>query len=282
MSNAAKVLPGWGFAVSGFTFDAVVLTRIGQAVALPLFLLLLWQGAFSSGLVSPVVLPSPAMVVGAFDELYATGDLAGHLQTSVQRVVHGFLIGGLIGIGLGLAMGVSRVAEEMIYPLYRAFCQVPTMAWLPLMMMLFGIGETLKIIIITKSVMVPMCINTFEGVRGIPAKYFEVARTLCVRRSTLLTRLVLPAVFPPMFTGVRQGLSHAWVSLVGVELLASTEGIGYVMHWGRTIFQLEIVFVGVFIVGAVGLAMDIGMRRIEAYLMRWRQDARLGKSDDDA
>jgi sulfonate transport system permease protein len=214
------------------------------------------------------------MVVEAFADLWSSGDLPHHLHTSIVRVVHGFLIGGTIGLGLGLLMGVSRIAEAMIYPLFRAFCQVPTMAWLPLMMVLFGIGEGLKIIIITKSVMVPMCINSFEGVRGIPDRYFEVANALCLRRVTFFRRLILPAVFPPMFTGVRLGLSHAWVSLVGVELLASTEGIGYVMHWGRTIFQLEVVFVGVFIIGAVGLAMDMSMRKIERRLSHWRSAGR--------
>jgi sulfonate transport system permease protein len=161
----------------------------------------------------------------------------------------------------------------MINPTFRAFCQVPTMAWLPLMMLVFGIGETLKIVIITKAVLIPMTVNTFEGIRRIPAQYFEVARVLRLSRRTTLTRLVLPAIFPPMFAGVRQGLGHAWVSLVGVELLASTQGIGYMMSWGRVIFQLDIVFAGVLVVGLVGLAMDVGLRRIESRLGNWRPNS---------
>ncbi|WP_295458559.1 ABC transporter permease [uncultured Thiodictyon sp.] len=272
MLIALKALPVWPFLAYPISFNPQVATRVAQAAAFPLLVLLLWQAAYSAKLLSPVIMPSPGMVVTAFGELWASGDLSHHLHTSVLRVVHGFLIGALLGLGLGLVMGVSRLAEALVYPLFRAFCQVPTMAWLPLMMVLFGIGEGLKIIIITKSVMVPMCINTFEGVRGIPERYFEVARALCLSRRTLLRRLVLPAVFPPMFTGVRLGLSHAWVSLVGVELLASTEGIGYVMHWGRTIFQLEVVFVGVLIIGAVGLLMDVSMRGIEHRLGDWRKE----------
>jgi sulfonate transport system permease protein len=272
MLLALKALPGWAIQNLNFELGIETVKRVLQAIAFPLLLIVVWQLVFTANLLSSVILPSPTMVIDAFSDLWKSGDMPNHLRISFLRVVHGFLIGASIGLGLGLLMGVSRIAEAMVYPLFRAFCQVPTMAWLPLMMLLFGIGETLKVVIITKSVMVPMCINSFEGVRGIPDRYFEVAKAFCMRRSTVFRRLVLPAIFPPMFTGVRLGLSHAWVSLVGVELLASTEGIGYVMHWGRIIFQLEVVFVGVIIVGAVGLAMDIGLRGIENSLSRWRSD----------
>ncbi|MCY1269792.1 putative aliphatic sulfonates transport permease protein SsuC [compost metagenome] len=244
--------------------------RYLQVSLFPLAVLLCWQGAFMLGWVSPIVLPSPAEVLATLWRLASSGELVGHLHTSVMRVVVGFSLGALIGIVLGLSMGISRLTEQMVYPTFRAFCQVPTMAWLPLLMMLFGLGEALKIVIITKAVMVPLCINTFEGVRGIPAKYFEVARVLQVRRRTLLLRLALPAILPPTFSGARQGLSSAWVSLVGVELLASMEGIGYMMNWGRTIFQLDIVLAGVVVVGLVGLAMDLMMARVEARLGKWR------------
>jgi sulfonate transport system permease protein len=245
-------------------------SRVAEAAAFPLLLLIVWQAACSVNLVASEILPSPWMVLETLQRLWNNGDLVSHLSISFSRVLQGFFIGGLIGITLGVTMGVSRVAEEMINPTFRAFCQVPTMAWLPLMMLVFGIGETLKIVIITKAVLIPMAINTFEGIRRIPVQYFEVAKVLRLNRRLTLTKLVLPAVLPPMFSGVRQGLSHAWVSLVGVELLASTQGIGYLMSWGRVIFQLDIVFAGVIVVGIVGLAMDIGLRRIESRLGNWQ------------
>jgi sulfonate transport system permease protein len=242
---------------------------IAEASALPLLLLLLWQAASSLNLVAPEILPPPALVLQTFARLWASGELGGHLAISFSRVLQGFLLGGAIGIAVGLTMGVSRVAELMIGPLFRAFCQVPIMAWLPLMMLVFGVGEMLKVIIIAMAVLVPMAINTFEGIRRIPPHYLEVAKVLRLRRRTLLLKLLLPAIFPPMFSGVRQGLSHAWVSLIGVELLASTKGIGYMMSWGRVIFQLDIVFAGVIVVGLVGFAMDLVLRRIERRLGSW-------------
>jgi sulfonate transport system permease protein len=248
-------------------------TRLALASAFPLLLLAWWQYASSHGLLPVQILPPPGQVADTLHQLWTSGELPRHLQFSLLRVVQGFLIGGLIGIGLGITMGCSRLGEELLNPLFKAFCQVPTIAWLPLMMLVFGIGEALKIVIITKAVLVPMTINTFEGIRGIPAAYLEVARALQLRRRTQLFRLVFPAVFPPMFSGVRQGLSHSWVALVGVELLASTEGIGYLMSWGRIIFQLDVVFVGILFIGGVGLAMDLGLRRIERRLTR-RQSGR--------
>ncbi|MDB5989925.1 MAG: sulfonate transporter [Herbaspirillum sp.] len=244
--------------------------RIAEASAFPLLLLLLWQAASSLNLAASEILPSPALVLQTFARLWLSGELGGHLAISFSRVLQGFLLGGAIGIAVGLTMGVSRVAEQMIGPLFRAFCQVPIMAWLPLMMLVFGVGEMLKAVIIAMAVLVPMAINTFEGIRRIPPHYLEVAKVLRLRRRTLLLRLLLPAIFPPMFSGVRQGLSHAWVSLIGVELLASTKGVGYMMSWGRVIFQLDIVFAGVIVVGLVGLAMDLVLRHIERRLGSWR------------
>jgi sulfonate transport system permease protein len=244
--------------------------RVAEASAFPLLLLALWQAASSLNLVASEILPPPAMVLRTFERLWSSGELGGHLAISFSRVLQGFLLGGAIGIALGLTMGVSKIVEQMIGPLFRAFCQVPIMAWLPLMMLVFGVGEILKVVIIAMAVLVPMAINTFEGIRRIPPHYLEVAKVLRLRRRTLLLKLLLPAIFPPMFSGVRQGLSHAWVSIIGVELLASTEGVGYMMSWGRVIFQLDIVFVGVIVVGLVGLAMDLVLRRIERHLGSWR------------
>lgn len=247
--------------------------RYVEMSAFPLGVLLLWQLSFSYQWISPIILPSPIEVARTLGELWSSGELASHLGISAWRVVVGFSMGALLGIVLGLAMGISRTVEQIVYPTFRAIVQVPTLAWLPLLMMIFGIGEALKIIIITKAVMVPLCINTFEGIRTIPEKYFEVARVLRLQRRTVLFRLALPAVLPPMFSGVRQGLSSAWISLVGVELLASMEGIGYMMNYGRTIFQLDVVLAGVVVIGAVGLLMDFTMGRLEARLSTWRTDS---------
>jgi sulfonate transport system permease protein len=269
-ASRALFLPRAAAVRSGVAGWSAWLGRVVIAVAFPLALLALWQCAAARAWLPVQILPPPELVADTLHQLWTSGELPAHLRISFLRVVQGFLIGASLGVGLGLVMGCWRLGEETLDPLFKAFCQVPTMAWLPLMMLLLGIGEALKIVIIVKAVMVPMTVNTFEAIRGIPVGYLEVARALRLCQRTRLLRLVLPAVFPQMFSGVRQGLSHAWVALVGVELLASTEGIGYLMSWGRIVFQLDIVFVGILVIGGVGLAMDIGLRGVERHLSRWQ------------
>jgi len=116
-------------------------------------------------------------------------------------------------------------------------------------------------------------LNTHEGIRAIPRQYKEVGQVFRLNRWTLIRRVMLPAALPSVFGGVRLALSHAWIALVIVEMLASTEGVGYLMTWGRTLFQIDIVMAGMVVIGIIGLAMDAGLKRIEQRLRRWAPDA---------
>lgn len=247
----------------------------GKAVALllPLALLLLWHTAVAREWVSAQILPPPGLVLQTFLDLARSGDLWFELSISLQRVLLGSLLGGLVGLALGLLMGLSRQVEAYLWPLFQALAQVPVLGWIPLLMMLVGIDEALKYLVIAKAVLVPMTINTFAGIRNIPASYLEVAR---VYRFTLLQRLrrvILPAALPSIFTGVRFALTKGWIALVTVELLASSEGIGYLMVDGRQMFQLDLVIVAMLVIGLVGLLMDKALALIETRLQRWQRQA---------
>lgn len=247
----------------------------GKAVALllPLALLLLWHTAVAREWVSAQILPPPGLVLQTLLDLARSGDLWFELSISLQRVLLGSLLGGLVGLALGLLMGLSRQVEAYLWPLFQALAQVPVLGWIPLLMMLVGIDEALKYLVIAKAVLVPMTINTFAGIRNIPASYLEVAR---VYRFTLLQRLrrvILPAALPSIFTGVRFALTKGWIALVTVELLASSEGIGYLMVDGRQMFQLDLVIVAMLVIGLVGLLMDKALALIETRLQRWQRQA---------
>lgn len=248
--------------------------RAAEALALPAGLVVLWQAASSAGWLPDQILPAPLVVAHTFVDLCRDGELPRHLAVSFRRVAQGFALGGALGVALGAAMGLSRTAERALGPLFKAFVQVPGMAWLPLLMLVFGVGETLKVAAILKAVMVPLAITTQVGIRSIPAAHLELARALRLRPSTRLRQVILPAIFPPIFSGVRQGVGQAWVSLVGVELLASTAGLGYLMTWGRAIFQLDVVLSAVVVVGVVGVALDIALRRLEGRVRAWAGDRR--------
>jgi len=237
----------------------------------PLLVLLLWYLGAEYEWIAPQVLPSPAAVWATLVDLFRTGEIWGHLQVSLQRVFGGFAVGLVVGGALGVAMGLSPVFKDYVYPLFKAFSQIPVLGWLPLLMLLVGIDEALKIILIAKAALVPIAINTYKGIQGVPTRYIEVARVLRFTRWQLLTKVVLPSAFAPIWNGVRYGFTHAWLALVVVELLASSEGIGFLIVYGRQLFQLDVVLAAVVVVGVVGFLLDKALALIEVRLTRWRR-----------
>ncbi len=246
------------------------LLHLLQYAMLPVTILGAWWLVTALQLMPQQILPAPGDVVQTFSELAADGELTSNLRISLLRVVGGATLGGMIGISLGVAMGVSQWVEDCVHPLFRALAQIPSLAWIPLLMQIFGIDETLKIVVIAKSCMIPITLATVSGIRDIPTQYREVGRVFHLRRRSVLMRIILPAAAPTVFSGLRQGLGNAWISLVVVEMLASGEGMGYLISWGRLLFQLDIVFVGIITIGVMGFAMDRVMQLIERRLSRWR------------
>jgi len=223
---------------------------------LPLALLALWQLGASQGWISPQVLPSPGFVWLTLQDLYSSGDLWLNVQASMQRVLVGFAAGSALGLALGAAMGLWRPLEAYILPTFNALVQIPVLAWLPFVLLLVGIGEPLKYILIAKAALVPVTLNTLQGFRQTPTSLLEVARVYGYTRRQQVLEVVLPHALPTLFTGLRLGFTKAWLSLVVVELVASSEGLGYLIVYGRQLFQLDLVMAAVIVVGAIGYAID--------------------------
>ncbi|AUX40277.1 sulfonate ABC transporter [Sorangium cellulosum] len=245
--------------------------NIAVGLLFPAALFLAWRVAAERELVPPQILPAPGLVFQTLTELASSGDLHTNIAISLGRVFGGFAVGGAAGLVLGVAMGLSRRIEDYLHPLFRAVAQVPVLGWLPLLMMLVGIGESLKLIIIASASLVPVALNTLQGIRGVPRTYIEVARVFRLSHAAMLRKVVLPAAVPSIAVGIRYGLTQAWLSLVTVELLASSEGVGFLIVWGRQLFQLDVVLAAILVVGILGLALDKGIETIEARLLRWRR-----------
>lgn len=250
---------------------AGVLRDFALAWPFPLLVFAVWWLAAHNGWVAEQILPAPGVVADTFNDLWQTGDITANLEISLLRVVYGFAIGVGIGLVLGVVMGLSPTLKDYLYPSFNTFAQVPSLGWLPLLMMLVGIGEALKIILITKAVLVPVAISTYQGIRSVPTRFIEVARVYRLTRAQLLRRVVFPAAFPQIWTGIRFGMTKAWLALVAVELLASSEGLGFMLVYGRQLFQLDVVMAAVVVVGAVGFALDKGLALVELRLLRWRR-----------
>jgi len=240
---------------------------------LPLSLLALWALAAHFEWVAPQVLPAPEAVVLTLKESLLSGELWANLQISLLRVLAGFAIGLAGGLALGVAMGLSPTVKDYVYPSFKVFAQVPVLGWLPLLMLLVGIDEALKVILISKAALVPIALNTCKGIQGVPTRHIEVARVLKFTRWQMLSKVVFPAALAPIWNGVRYGLTHAWLALVVVELLASSEGLGFMIVYGRQLFQLDVVLAAVVVVGAVGYALDKLLALIERRLLGWRREA---------
>lgn len=252
---------------------SALLGRSAGGWLFPLALLSLWQAASAHEWVAPQILPAPFVVWSTLLEQFASGDLLSNVGISLQRIALGFAIGAVLGLTLGACMGLSQRVEEYLGPSFRGLSQVPVLGFIPLAMMLFGIGEALKIVIIAQASLVPVALSTLKGIRSVPRQYVEVARAFKFSHAQLLRKVIVPGSVPAIFVGVRNGLTQAWLSLVTVELLASSEGLGFMIVWGRQLFQLDLVVAAILVVGMMGLVLDKSLALIEARLQRWRPDS---------
>jgi len=255
------------------------LRRIARAAApalwllvFPLGVLSIWQWGSTAGWLPEQILPKPGEVLKALIEMTRSGELGTHAGISLLRVVYGFATGAVLGLVLGAAMGLSRTVDDYVGPLFTAIAQVPALAWIPLAMLLLGIGEALKVVVIAKATLVPVVMNTRAGVRNVPRGLIEVGESFRFSVWQTLRLVVLPGAVPPIFTGLRYGLTHAWIALVSVELLASSEGLGYLLVWGRQMFWLDTVLMAMLVIGVIGFVSDKLLAVVERRLQRWRTD----------
>ena len=242
---------------------------IATGLIFPALLIVVWAIAAHFEWVAPQILPEPGLVLGTAIELIESGQLQQELAVSFGRLLVGLLIGGGLGLGVGIAMGLSRRIEVYLGPTVRAFWLVPSLGWLPFFMLFFGIGETLKFVLIAKTCFLPLMINSFDGVRNLSQKYRDVARVLELDRWSTLRYVILPAILPTVFNGFRLALSKGWKALILVEMIASAAGIGYLMTWGRKAFQLDIVLVTMVVIAIAGWVLDYGALALQKRFTGW-------------
>ncbi|WP_374385245.1 ABC transporter permease [Dongia sp.] len=236
---------------------------------LPLFLLLAWTASAHFGWLPEQILPAPEIVWISLRDYAQDGGLWSDSFISLQRVLRGFALGAGIGLALGAGMALSRGLKALADPVFLAVSQVPIVGWIPLLILLIGIDEGLKTLIIALASFIPVTLGTYQGIRDVPARYREVGRVFLLSPAETLRHIVLPAAAPAIFTGLREAAANAWQTLIAVELLASTEGLGYLMAYGRQLFQLELVLTAVVAIGAIGFLTDWLLGRVARYLQRW-------------
>ncbi|WP_404798890.1 ABC transporter permease [Acinetobacter thermotolerans] len=225
-------------------------------LAIPLAVLALWHIATERQWLPEQILPAPQLVWTTTLELWQSGDLQSNFLISAKRIFWSVSLGASIGLILGTWFALSNKAKQLVYPSIQLLAQFPIIAWIPLLMIFLGIDEALKIVAISLAVIAPVLIATFKGIQLVPVRLLEVARVYQFSKLQTLTRVILPASLSAIISGLRQGIMQAWLALVFVELLASSEGIGFLMVWGRQLMQLDIVFMGIIFIGLTGYVLD--------------------------
>jgi sulfonate transport system permease protein len=237
----------------------------------PVILIVVWQSLSNAGFLLDVILPSPLKVVKAFWGIINDGTLFIDLKTSWFRVLTGYFFGVVIGLFLGILCGFSKVIERFFSPILDTLRQIPLYAWIPLIILWFGIGETSKYVIIAKTVFVPVFINTLQGVRGVSNDYVEVANVLELSRAKLIRTVILPSALPSIFTGLRLGSGAAWMAVVASEMLGGLKGLGYALMQARDFLRSDKLIALMAVIGLVGFLCDKIIRRLEAVSLRWRK-----------
>lgn len=247
------------------------LKNLSFALILPFALLIAWHFATGLGLVSAQLLPPPEMLFESWLDLQRSGELWDNMKVSLLRVVMGFMLGAAAGFLLGAAMGMWREVELYLTPLFNCVRQVPIVGWLPFLILWLGIDELFKVVFIALGALIPVSVKTLEGIKGVPASYLEVARVYRYGWARTLRTVIIPCALPSILTGLRLGLSEAWMLVVGAELVAASAGIGNVMTVARRLFQTDVVLVGVIAIAVTGYLMDRLLGLLEIRLLGWRR-----------
>ncbi|KQZ67659.1 ABC transporter permease [Nocardioides sp. Root151] len=237
----------------------------------PLLLLGAWFLASWSGVLDPRILSEPWTVWSTARELIADGRLQDNLKVSAERAAYGLALGVVVGLLLALVSGLSRFGEAVIDGPVQIKRAIPSLALIPLLVLWFGIGENMKIYTIALGAFVPIYLQTHSALRKIDLRYVELAQTVDLSRTDFLRRVVLPGALPGFLLGLRFAVTGAWISLVVVEQINATSGIGYMMELARTYGQTEIIVVGLVVYGLLGLLSDGAVRLIERRALRWQR-----------
>ncbi len=236
----------------------------------PLLLLLLWEVLGRIGAIDRRFFPTPSAIAGTFAELLASGVLLDHLRVSMGRVLVGFAIGAAPALVLGIAMGLSRLTRAALNPMVGALYPIPKTALFPLVLLIFGIGEPSKYVIVAIGVFFLVLLNTMAGVMSIEPVYLDVGKNFGARRRDVFLTIALPGALPLIFTGVRLAWGNALLLIVVGELLGARDGIGAFIWKAWQTFAVEEMYVGLVVISFIGYVSFLILDELQRWLIPWK------------
>jgi NitT/TauT family transport system permease protein len=262
--------------------------RWGEGLVVPALLIALWQTASALGWVNEQVLPSPLAVVhrwfayllpatpyaeagGNWVRWALSGELIIDATGSLYRVLVGFAVGAVLALPLGLLMGASPRVHAWLNPLAQVLRPIPPIAYIPLSILWFGLGNPPAIFLIAIGAFFPVLINTMAGVRQVDGIYLRAARNLGASQTTMFVRVILPAAVPYILSGVRIGIGTAFIVVIVSEMIAVNNGLGFRILEAREYFWSDKIIAGMITIGLLGLAIDSAVTQLNNHLLRWHR-----------
>jgi taurine transport system permease protein len=237
-------------------------------------LLFVWWLVTALGLVKPLFVPPPQAVVAKFVTIWQSGftntSFLDHVLISTLRVFGAFLLACVIGLPLGLGMGMSPLLRGIFDPPIEFYRPIPPLAYLPLMIIWFGIGETSKVLLIFLSVFAPIVLGARAGVKSAAIEQIHAAYSFGATRWQVMRHVIMPSAMPEILTAMRVGIGFGWTTLVAAEMVAATKGLGYMVLSASQFLQTPVVIMGIFVIAIIAFGFDMVMRQLERRLVPWK------------
>ena len=260
--NGSPRLPVARLPAPARTWGALVYLRTMLAFAVVWAFIAWWTA-------NPILLPSPLTVLEAAVGLAGELELFQHAGISLGRMVISLALASALAMPLGLAMGLSRRFERIVDPTFEILRPISGIAWIPLALFIFGIGNALPVFIMTYAAFFPILLGTVAGVRTVDRRLINVARTMGVPQRTIVMRVVIPAALPSLLVALRLGVALSWTAVVAAELIGAPSGLGYAVEWYRELLMTPQVMSFIAMIGVIGYVCDSGVRWLNRRLTPW-------------
>lgn len=240
-------------------------------IILPVIIVLAWHFATATGAMSTLILPTMSTVFKTLKEQIANGTLLGDIGISLSRIAKGYALAVIVGILLGVLMGMNKAANRFFMLTFTAIRQIPMIAWVPILIIWFGIGEESKVAVIFLAAYFPVLVNTVSGIERTDPKLIEVGKMYHLNSWQQFIKIYLPSALPSIFVGLKLGLSVSWMAVVGAEMIAATSGIGFRINDARSLMQYPVVFAGIIAIALVGVVMDMVISLLGKLCTPWEK-----------
>lgn len=264
MSNLSKTRPRGGMSSSNRDRLINIMSPIG--------LLLLWELTVRIGLLDPRFFPAPSVILQQLVVLSASGELWENTWASLRRLFWGFLLGGIPALLLGISMGLSRVLRAVIDPLVSATYPIPKSAIMPLLLLIFGLGEGSKIVMVAIGVFYPVLINSMAGVLEISKIYLDVGHNFRASRWQMFRTIALPGALPLIISGIKLGVGMGLILIAIAEMIGAKSGLGYMIWNAWEILSVETMYVGLLVIAVLGFGFSLLLNELEHFAIPWKRN----------